>query len=226
MHANEGCRPTSRPVRQCNPRRSDRRDVQRRMGRPAKHSKRDIVNAVLCVASTGCRGGRCRRCTRPSRPFTPTRVRWSRDGVWEAVADRLRAMAGSTPVMTPDPSASIIDARSGRGASTITAQTRGYDAAKKISGRMTFGLVDTLGLLIAVVVVVASTSDNTGGIAVFDEGQASRAGSRRCSRRRGSSSNNVSCPTTPRQDTSCGSSDARRRCRSHHRQRSPGRTER
>ncbi|HVC14711.1 MAG TPA: transposase, partial [Acidimicrobiales bacterium] len=39
---------------------------------------------------------------------------------------------------------------------------------KKINGRKTFGIVDTLGLLVAVVVVAASISDNVGGIAVAD----------------------------------------------------------
>lgn len=62
--------------------------------------------------------------------------------------------------------AGVIDARSVQGASTVTSPTRGYDAGKKISGRKTFGVVDTLGLLIAVVVVAASVSDNVGGIAV------------------------------------------------------------
>ena len=141
-----------------------------RMGRPAKHAKRDIVNAVLYVASTGCQWRSLPKLYPPFSTVHAYHVRWSRDGVWEAVADRLRAMARVDAGHDPDPSASIIDARSVRGASTVTAQTRGYDAGKKISGRKTFGLVDTLGLLIAVVVVVASTSDNTGGIAVFDEG--------------------------------------------------------
>jgi len=62
----------------------------------------------------------------------------------------------------------VIDGRSVPGASTVTSPTRGYDAGKKISGRKTFGIVDTLGLLVAVVVVAASTSDNAGGIAAFD----------------------------------------------------------
>ena len=58
--------------------------------------------------------------------------------------------------------------RSVRGASTVTSPTRGYDAGKRISGRKTFGVVDTLGLLIAVVVVAANVSDNVGGIAAVD----------------------------------------------------------
>src|SRR5665213_3409859 len=44
----------------------------------------------------------------------------------------------------------------------------GRHNGKKISGRKTFGVVDTLGLLIAVVVVAASVSDNVGGIAAVD----------------------------------------------------------
>lgn len=55
-----------------------------------------------------------------------------------------------------------------RGASTITGPTRGYDAAKKISGRTTFAITDTLGLLVAVAVVAASASDNAGGVIVAD----------------------------------------------------------
>ena len=66
------------------------------------------------------------------------------------------------------PSAGVIDARSVRGAATVTRPTRGYDAGKKISGRKTFGVVDTTGLLIAVLVVAASVSDNAGGIAVVE----------------------------------------------------------
>ena len=66
------------------------------------------------------------------------------------------------------PSAGVIDARSVRATATVTAPTRGYDAGKKISGRKTFGVVDTLGLLVAVAVFAASTSDNIGGIAAVD----------------------------------------------------------
>jgi Transposase DDE domain len=50
----------------------------------------------------------------------------------------------------------------------VTSESRGYDAGKKISGRKLFGLVDTLGLLLGVVVVAANVSDNAGGIDVVD----------------------------------------------------------
>ena len=67
-----------------------------------------------------------------------------------------------------EPSAGIVDARSARASSVVSKQTKGFDAGKKINGRKTFGIVDTLGLLIAVAVVAANVSDNTGGIVVAD----------------------------------------------------------
>ena len=143
-----------------------------RMGRPAKHDKRRIVDAVFHVAATGCQWRALPERYTNWNTVHRYHLAWSRDGTWERVADRLRAFVRAKAGHDPEPSASIVDARSVRGASTVTSTTRGYDAGKKISGRKTFGLVDTLGLLIAVVVVAASTSDNRGGIEVFDAGRA------------------------------------------------------
>ena len=138
------------------------------MGRPIKHNRRDIVNAIFYVAATGCQW----RNLPTSYPHWNTvhryHVTWSRDGTWEKVADRLRELVRETEGRDPEPSAGIIDARSVRGTPTVTSLTRGYDAGKKISGRKVFGLVDTIGLLLGVTVLVASTSDNAGGIAVFE----------------------------------------------------------
>lgn len=142
-----------------------------RMGRPKIHDKRDIVNAVFYVAATGCQW----RALPDTYPNWNTvhryHLAWSRDGTWERIADRLRGQVREQDGREPDPSAGIVDARSVRGASTVTNETRGYDAGKKISGRKTFGVVDTLGLILAVIVVAASASDNAGGIAVIERGR-------------------------------------------------------
>ncbi len=139
-----------------------------RMGRPAKWPKREVVNAILYVAATGCQW----RALPSNYPHWNTVYRyhltWSRDGTWERIVDRLRGLVREREGRDPEPSGSVIDARSVRGASTVGASTRGYDAAKKISGRKLFGLVDTMGLLVAVVVVAADFSDNKGGIATLD----------------------------------------------------------
>jgi transposase len=94
---------------------------------------------------------------------------WSRDGTWEKICDRLRILVREMEGHDSEPSASVIDARSVRGAATVTSPSRGYDAGKKISGRKAFGIVDTLGLLVAIVVVAASVSDNVGGIATVEK---------------------------------------------------------
>lgn len=47
--------------------------------------------------------------------------------------------------------------------------TRGYDAGKKINGRKRHWMVDTLGLLLCVVVPVASIQDRDGAKQVFGE---------------------------------------------------------
>lgn len=134
------------------------------MGRPSTVDRRRVVDAILYVAATGCQW----RALPAEYPNWNTVHRlhllWSKNGTWEKIADRLRQLLREQHDRDGDPSGTIIDARTARGAATVTGSTRGYDAGKKISGRKTYGMVDTLGLLLAVVVVAANTSDNTGGI--------------------------------------------------------------
>lgn len=143
-----------------------------RMGRPAVHEKRAIVNAIFYVTATGCQWRALPSCYPHWNTVHRYHLRWSRDGTWEKICDRLRSLVRAVDGREAEASAGVIDARSVRGAPTVTSSTRGYDAGKKISGRKTFGIVDTLGLLVAVVIVVASTSDNAGGTAVFDKAKA------------------------------------------------------
>ena len=70
-----------------------------RMGRPPKWSKRQVVDAVLYVAATGCQ----LRALPPQYPHCNTvhryHLTWSRDGAWERIVDRLRGLvraAGGT----------------------------------------------------------------------------------------------------------------------------------
>lgn len=142
------------------------------MGRPATVDRRRVVDAIFFVAATGCQWRALPEIYPNWNTVHRLHLAWSRDGTWERIADRLRGLVREAEGRDADPSGSIVDARTVRGAATVTSSTRGYDAGKKISGRKTFGIVDTIGLLIAVTVVVASTSDNAGGIAVFDKARA------------------------------------------------------
>ena len=140
-----------------------------RMGRPAVHARRDIVNAIFYVAATGCQWRALPACYPNWNTVHRYHLTWSRHGTWEEICDRLRILVREMEGHGSEPSASVIDARSVRGAATVTSPSRGYDAGKKISGRKAFGIVDTLGLLVAIVVVAASVSDNVGGIATVEK---------------------------------------------------------
>lgn len=49
-----------------------------------------------------------------------------------------------------------------KGADTVAAESRGYDAGTKINGRKRFIVTDTLGLLVTVWVLAASWQDRDG----------------------------------------------------------------
>lgn len=139
-----------------------------KMGRPPKNDRRAVVDAIFYVAATGCQWRALPSCYPHWNTVHRHHLTWSRDGTWEEICDRLRRLAREQMGRDEEPSAGVIDARSVRGVATVTSSTRGYDAGKKISGRKTFGVVDTLGLLVGVLVVAASMSDNAGGIGVMD----------------------------------------------------------
>lgn len=138
------------------------------VGRPRKVDRRRVVDAIFFVAATGCQW----RALPAEYPNWNTvhryHLEWSRNGTWERIAARLASAVREVEGREPDASGSIIDARSVRATSSASNASKGFDAGKKIKGRKTFGVVDTIGLLLAVVVVAADVSDNTGGIVAID----------------------------------------------------------
>ncbi|MDQ2760085.1 MAG: IS5 family transposase [Actinomycetota bacterium] len=68
----------------------------------------------------------------------------------------------------PEPSARIVDSQSVEGADTVSAETRGYDAGKKINGRKRHIVVDTIGLLLVVMVSAASVQDRDGARGILE----------------------------------------------------------
>jgi transposase len=138
------------------------------MGRPVKVDRRRVVDAIFHVAATGCQWRALPDCYPNWNTVHRYHLEWSRNGTWERIAARLAAAVRVQEGRLSDASVGIVDARSVRAAAVVSNETKGYDAGKRIKGRKAFGVVDTLGLLLAVVVVAASVSDNAGGIIAAD----------------------------------------------------------
>jgi transposase len=135
-----------------------------RGGRPEKHSRRRILDAIFYLVRGGIAWRQLPHDFPPAMTVYDTYRRWVRSGAWcrihDALRDRLRLRAGRNPL----PTAAVIDSQSVRGSDTVPTTSRGYDAGKKINGRKRHIAVDTNGLLLAVVVTVAGIQDRDGAV--------------------------------------------------------------
>jgi transposase len=98
-------------------------------GRHGKHPRREVVNAIFYVLRTGCAWRLLPHDLPPWQTVYGHFARWRDDGtvdrVHEALRDRVRDEADRDPMA----SAGIVDAQSVKGADTVGADSRGYDAA-------------------------------------------------------------------------------------------------
>lgn len=85
---------------------------------------------------------------------------WRNEGVWQRIHDTLRAKVRQRNGRHKHPTAGSMDSQSVK--SSFVPGLRGYDAGKRVTGRKRHALVDTNGLLLAVVVTAASVSDPAG----------------------------------------------------------------
>jgi transposase len=131
-------------------------------GRPEKHSRRDIVDAILYVVRAGCSWRQLPFDFPPWQTVYWYFVRWEEAKVTEQIMVALRRRVRTAHGRAQEPSAGVIDSQSVKGADTVPRQTRGYDANKKINGRKRFIVTDTLGLLLVVCVMAASVQDRDG----------------------------------------------------------------
>lgn len=137
-------------------------------GRPEAHPRREVVNAILYVVRTGCAWRQLPRDFAPWATVYWHFARWRKDGSLDHLHDALREQVRRAEGRAEQPTAAIIDAQSVKGAATVGAATRGYDAAKKVNGRKRHVVVDTIGLLLLVMVTTASVQDREGARPVLD----------------------------------------------------------
>ncbi|ALE86299.1 transposase [Pseudonocardia sp. HH130629-09] len=131
-------------------------------GRPEKHARRDVVDAILYVVRAGCAWRALPVDFPPWQTVYWYFNRWEQQRVTEQILPIVRRQLRADEGRDPEPSAGIIDSQSVRSADTVGRDTRGYDAGKKINGRKRFIVTDTLGLLLTTMVCSASVQDRDG----------------------------------------------------------------
>ncbi len=132
------------------------------LGRPFKHDRRAILDAILYVVRTGC-AWRYLPVDFPPWQTVYGHFRQFNDrGTTERILDELPEQVRVAEGRAPEPTAGIIDSQSVKGADTVGRDSRGYDAGKKINGRKRFIVTDTLGLLVTVCVMAACWQDRDG----------------------------------------------------------------
>src|SRR3954462_2983121 len=136
-------------------------------GRPEKHPRRVVVDAILYVVRTGCAWRQLPVDFPPWQTVYWYFNQWEQAKVTKTILPVVREQLRVQEGRDPEPSAGLIDSQSVKGADTVGRETRGYDAGKKGNGRKRFITTDTLGLLLCVVVCSAGVQDRDGAKSVL-----------------------------------------------------------
>ncbi|MGW0811629.1 IS5 family transposase [Nonomuraea sp. NPDC002799] len=138
-------------------------------GHEGRYEMREIVNAILYQARTGCQW---RYLPHDLPPYTAVYYyfgAWRDDGTDQTIHDLLRWQVREQAGRAEDPSAVVLDTQTVHASVNAPADTTGLDPGKKSRGRKRGIASDVLGLVIAVVVTAASVHDNAIGIALLDK---------------------------------------------------------
>jgi putative transposase len=129
-------------------------------GRPRTTDMRRLINAMLYIVVSGVQWRLLPREFPPWQTVYHYFRQWRTDGTWRRIHDTLRAQVRRRADRHQHPTAGCLDSQSVKVAALPG--PRGYDAGKQVLGRKRHLVVDTLGLLLAVVVTAASVQDRDG----------------------------------------------------------------
>ncbi|WP_405526463.1 IS5 family transposase [Streptomyces avidinii] len=143
--------------------RAERRGRGLDIGRPPDHDLRSLLDAVLYVNRTGIPW----RYLPHDHPHWNTVyayfARWQEEGVFDHLNSLLRRQVRRQEGREEEPTACVIDSQSIKTSTNVPACEQGIDAGKKIVGRKRSIVIDTVGLLLAVVVTAVSVQDSIAG---------------------------------------------------------------
>jgi transposase len=126
-------------------------------GRPRTTDLRDVVDAIFYILRTGCQWRYLPKDFPPKSTVWRYFNRWRHDGTLESIHDSLRTKVRTAEKPYQPRTSASVDSQSVD--TTSGGEMRGRDNAKNVDGRKRHIVVDSMGLLLAVLVTAADVDD-------------------------------------------------------------------
>jgi len=126
-------------------------------GRPRKTDLRDVADAIFYILRTGCQWRYLPKDFPPKSTVWRYFDQWRQDGTLDEIHDLLRRKVRTAEQPYHPRTSASVDSQSVD--TTSGGEQRGRDNAKNVDGRKRHIVVDSMGLLLAVLVTAANVDD-------------------------------------------------------------------